>query len=297
MRKRPVPVSLVLALLIIWLSAWAPGARGDTTAGNDAERYAIAAAAGAGGVITPSGNLLLPASSDMTFHIAPDAGYDVRDVLVDGVGMGGIFEYTFQDLRANHTIEVLFVKHADVCPSKRFSDVDAGKWYHEGVDFVLRHGLFGGVSADTFEPDAAMTEAMLVTVLYRLEDVPAPDGEPSAWYGYAAAWAADNHIIGGFCGAAFSPDEPLTREQTAVMLYRYAGYKGLDTAASDSLSAFADAGCVSGWARDAVRWAAAEGLMTGVGEDSLDPSGRTSRAQAAVILMRFLRLMMDKSLP
>jgi hypothetical protein len=295
MRKKPVPMSSALALLFIWLSAWSPGARGDTTAQPDTERYAITANAGAGGVITPSGTLFLPLSSDMTFRIAPEAGYDVRDVLVDGVGLGEISEYTFQNLRAHHTIEALFVKHDEVCPSKRFPDVDTGKWYHKGIDFVLRHGLFGGTSADAFEPDAAMTGAMLVTVLFRLEDVPIPrvpvirDAEPTPWYGYAAAWAAENHIAEGFGGGAFSPDAPATREQMAVILYRYAAYKGCDTTAANGLSAFTDAGRVSDWARAAVQWAAAEGLMTGVRENTLDPSGCASRAQAAVILMRFLQ--------
>jgi hypothetical protein len=254
--------------------------------------YSITASSSDGGTITPSGITTLLEYSSKTFTITPEQGYKISDVHVDGVSVGTVATYTFSSVTANHTIEAKF-EHD--CPSKKFTDVDISQWYHEGIDFVLLNGLFNGTSDTTFEPNADMTRAMLVTVLWRLETQPNPtasntfaDVDSGTWYTDAVAWAAENDIVEGYDADTFGPNDPITREQMAAILYRYASYKGYDLTASNDLAGYTDSGNVSAWALTAMKWAVAEELITGVSETSLDPSGNASRAQVATILMRFV---------
>ena len=179
------------------------------------------------------------------------------------------------------------------CPSAKFTDVKATDWYHEAVDFAVENGLFGGMSENTFEPNTAMTRAMLVTVLWRYEGQPkegtnsftdVPDGQ---WYTDAVAWAAHNSIVGGVGDNKFDPNGNITREQMATILYRYASGKDIDTSARADLSGFPDAGNVSSYAKDPICWAVAEGLING-SDGKLLPQGNATRAQVATILMRFI---------
>lgn len=179
------------------------------------------------------------------------------------------------------------------CPSKAFTDVDKTLWYHDYVDYAVRNGLFNGTGDTTFEPDSAMTRAMLVTVLHRM------DGEPAAkaaakfvdvtedWYKPAVAWAAENGIVDGMDDEHFAPNDKLTREQAMTMLMRYAKYKGMDVSATVDLAKFTDAGSISSWADAAVHWAVAIGLIDGVTDKTIEPQGNSTRAQIATILMRF----------
>jgi len=182
-----------------------------------------------------------------------------------------------------------------ICPSEGFADVDQSMWYHEAIDFVIEKGLFMGTSETTFEPNIPMNRAMLVTVLWRLEGNPAvssassfEDVASNAWYANAVAWASANKIVSGYGSGLFGPNDNITREQMAAILYRYAEYKGHDVTASDNLSAFADAGEVSTWALPGLKWAVAKGLITGVTRTILEPRGTATRAQVATVLMRFL---------
>ncbi len=182
-----------------------------------------------------------------------------------------------------------------VCPSARFTDVDTAKWYHEAVDYALRKGLMNGVADDRFDPDGSTTRAMLVTILWRLEgepsdrtDDPFRDVKPNQWYTDAVLWASEKGIVNGYGDGTFGPMDTLTREQFAAILQRYAKYKGLDTSKTADLSAYADAGTISAWAKDAMQWANAEGLITDRTATTLAPKGSATRAVAAAILMRFL---------
>ncbi|MBQ9045684.1 MAG: S-layer homology domain-containing protein [Oscillospiraceae bacterium] len=181
------------------------------------------------------------------------------------------------------------------CPSKIFRDVDQSLWYHEAIDYVVVKGLFNGTSPTTFEPDTAMTRAMLVTVLHRMEGAPAPKTQAAFtdltqdWYRDAVAWAAENGIVSGMSETTFAPDAKVTREQAMTMLMRCAAFKGLDVTAAADLSAFGDAGSVSMWAEPAVRWAVAARLIQGMPDGTLQPQGGSTRAQVATILMRFQR--------
>ncbi len=180
------------------------------------------------------------------------------------------------------------------CVSKRFTDVNTSYWYHSCIDYAVSHELFGGTSATTFEPDAPMTRAMLVTVLWRYEgqpkgysstfsDVNAKDG---GWYADAVAWAAANGVVNGVGNNRFDPNGKITREQMAAILYRYAEKKGMDTSKRGNISAFPDAGSVSAYASDAIRWAVGEQIING-SDGKLLPQGNATRAQVAAILMRF----------
>ena len=180
------------------------------------------------------------------------------------------------------------------CPSHSMKDVDKTQWYHESVDYVISHGLMGGTSLTTFEPHSTTTRAMVVTVLHRLSgdgntdykmtfrDV--PEGQ---WYTEAIRWGAKNRIVGGHTPWKFSPDDPVTREQMAAILYRYADYKGYDVSARADLSGFRDVRDISFWALANMQWANAEGLIGGMPDKTIDPTGDAERCQVAAILMRF----------
>lgn len=183
------------------------------------------------------------------------------------------------------------------CDCRQFTDVAGpNDWTHKGIGFAIRNGLFSGMSATTFEPNTAMTRAMLVTVLWRYAGKPV-EGQNSftdiangQWYTDAVTWAAENGIVAGVGNGRFDPEGKITREQMATILYRYAAKVGIDTGKSNDLS-FPDAGKVSGYATGALQWAVAEGLVSGSKENGvtyLHPQGNATRAQVASILMRFI---------
>ena len=177
-----------------------------------------------------------------------------------------------------------------------FTDVVAGTWYYGAAAYAYNNGLFAGMTPTTFAPNATMTRAMLVSVLWRLAGEPAPkapntfvDVPDGAWYTDAVTWAAEN--VSGIGGSRFDPSGFVTREQTAEILYNYAHSKGYDVSARADLTAFPDAGSVSGWAEEALSWANAAGLINGTvrdGQTILDPQGSASRAQVAMILMNYV---------
>lgn len=180
------------------------------------------------------------------------------------------------------------------CPSEKFTDVDQDKWYHEGVDYAIKNGLMEGVGSNLFAPDATTTRAMVVTILYRLDgepavtkDIPFADVPAGQWYSNAINWAAANGIVDGYGNGKFGPDDTITREQMAAILYRYASYKGYSVSDLANLTGYTDAASVSEWASTAMRWAVAEGLIEGTSATTLSPSGDSTRAQVATILMRF----------
>ena len=173
-----------------------------------------------------------------------------------------------------------------------FSDVSDSDWFYDPVVWIYNKGLMTGTSATTFEPNTSTTRAMIVAMLARLEGVESADSagftdvSGSDWYATAVNWAASEGIVGGFGDGTFQPNAPITREQMASILYRYAEYKGLDVSARTDLSHYSDQPSV--WAEDVLSWAVAEGLLTGVTNDQLQPQGNATRAQVAAILERFL---------
>jgi len=177
----------------------------------------------------------------------------------------------------------------------RFADVPADAWYRAAVDEMLENGIMAGTSSGAFSPETAMSRAMLVTVLWRLAGKPTvdyalqfSDVPADAYYTEAVRWAASCGIAAGY-GGRFGPDDPVTREQLAAILCRYAAGKGLDVSGAASLDTFADGAAVSDYAKSAVAWAVNAGLIKGSGGRLL-PSGGATRAQVAAILSRFCKI-------
>ncbi|MHB9144973.1 MAG: InlB B-repeat-containing protein [Symbiobacteriia bacterium] len=174
-----------------------------------------------------------------------------------------------------------------------FTDVQDSDWYHSAVAYAFRNNLIAGTGATTFEPNATTTRAMLVTILWRLAGRPAAnsasfsDVVDGTWYSAAVAWAKENGIVDGIGGGLFGPNDSITREQMALILYRYASHAGHDVSASGDTSQFTDSGKTSAWAADAMKWAVGAGLVSGEGGGILNPTGTATRAQVATILMRF----------
>ncbi len=175
-----------------------------------------------------------------------------------------------------------------------FSDVNTGNWYYSAVEYVAKKGIMTGISASSFGPNLDTTRGMIVTILYRLENQPMgteaaafSDVRAGQYYADAIAWANANGIVTGYGNGLFGPNDAITREQMAAILYRYAQYKEYDVSASAELTAFSDAASVSGYAVDAMKWANAAGLINGVTSSKLAPGNSAVRAQVASILMRF----------
>ena len=225
----------------------------------------------------------------VTFTFKPDKGYRVKDVKVDGKSVGAVTTYKVDKLTVSTRIEVEFTNG-----TLPFTDVLESDWFYDDVAFAYENGLFAGTSDTTFSPNASMTRAMLVTVLYRLEGQPAVNGRSgfsdvqyNGYYEDAVTWAADNGIVNGTSTTTFSPNANVTREQMAAILYRYAQHKKYNTAASSGLNGFTDHASVSGYAAASLEWAVAEKLVNG-SAGKLMPTGNATRAQVAAILHRFV---------
>ena len=182
--------------------------------------------------------------------------------------------------------------------SLRFDDVRSAHWFADAVEYVTENGIMNGTAADTFSPNAPATRAMLVTVLYRLAGSPDADAAHGfadltrgAWYVDAVAWAAENGIVDGVGSAQFAPNAHITREQLALILYRYAQHCGLDVSAAEDLSGYADVQSVSPWAQAAMRWAVSAGLISGRSASALAPQSGATRAEIAQLLMSFAKLL------
>ena len=177
-----------------------------------------------------------------------------------------------------------------------FTDVAKQNWFYDDVVYVYENGLMNGTSSTTFAPEQKTTRAMIVTILWRLEGSPAAkeaaefqDVSAGAYYAEAVAWAAENGIVNGFGDGRFAPDDAITREQLAAILYRYSRYCGQSTAATASLDSFSDAASVSGYAREALVWAYEAGIVRGTSDNQINPIGFATRAEAAAMLHRYLK--------
>ena len=172
-----------------------------------------------------------------------------------------------------------------------FADVQNNAWYSAAVAYVYNNGIMNGTEKG-FEPNATTTRAMLVTMLYRLENEPAAgatkfsDVSAGQWFSNAIAWASANGVVNGYENGKFGPNDMITREQLAAVLYRFAQFKGYDVSVKGSLSNFSDSGSVSDWAQEAMQWAVGAGIING-DNGALKPAGNATRAEVAMMLMRF----------
>lgn len=177
-----------------------------------------------------------------------------------------------------------------------FADVPSGSWYYDDIAYVYDAGLMTGLTATTFGPNLSTTRGMIVTILWRMENEPAAkhgcpfaDVRRGSYYEQAIAWASENGIVTGFDASTFAPDQAITREQLAAILFRFAAYRGMDAVTlRENLSSFQDQAAISAYAVSALNWAVGEGLMQGTG-DKLEPTGSATRAQVAAMLRRFMQ--------
>ncbi len=234
--------------------------------------------------------------------VSPDEGYVLEQLTVKNesgtelklTDMGdGKFSFTMP--AGDVSVLASFVKEQAQEAVLPFTDVEEGAWYYDAVAYVYDKGMMTGVTDTTFEPDATTTRGMIVTMLYRLEGEPAVDNAAAfadvaagAWYEKAVAWASQNGIVNGYGDDLFGPNDAITREQMAAILFRYAQYKGLEAVTlEENLGAFEDAGQISEYAVQAFNWVVGQGLMTGVTDTTLEPASSATRAQVATILMRY----------
>lgn len=176
-----------------------------------------------------------------------------------------------------------------------FTDVDFDAWYFDAVTYVTENNLFDGITDDEFAPDTPMTRAMLVTVLYRYENPSSLSDEmiftdipTDAWYSDAVKWASENKIVDGVTDTEFMPDNAITREQMAAILYRYANIKDVEISSDDDVLSYTDASDISDYALPAMKWACSTGIINGTSDSELSPQDTATRAQVATILMRFI---------
>lgn len=251
----------------------------------------ITAKAGANGTITPSGNVTVKAGADQAFAIQPNSGYTVSKVLVDGTDVGAVTSYTFKNVTANHTIEVVFAK-VEAKPTNPFVDVAEGTYYYDPVLWAVANGITSGVDATHFDPNGTCTRAHAVTFLWRAAGQPEPkttqmpfkDVKAGSYYEKAVLWAVENKITNGTSTTTFSPDENCTRAQIVTFLWRSEG----EPYASDSNNPFTD--IASDYYMDAVFWAVKEGITNGTTPTTFSPNDRCTRAQIVTFIYRAMHL-------
>lgn len=231
----------------------------------------------------------------VTITTEPDEGYKVDTVTVvdeDGdrvtVSNAGDGKYTFTQPKGEVTITVTFVW------DNPFTDInDPEQWYYEAVEYVEVNGLMAGLPGGLFAPNKELTRAEAVQILYNLEGQPTVTGDATFtdltddWYVKAIAWAETNGVVDGYGDGTFHPNDTVTREEFAQMMYNYTAFKKLDTSATADLTKFPDGNEVGAWAKTAMEWANGNKLINGHANGTLDPAGTTIRAQAASILMNF----------
>ena len=255
-----------------------------------------------GGTITISPKT---ASKDKTVTITavPDEGYKLDTLSVSDKNGNQIeltkktdTEYTFKMPASKVTVNATFSKIiVDPEPSSMpFTDVSENAWYYNAVRYVYENGMMQGVSDTEFAPTLSMNRAMIVTVLHRLENTPVTtninqftDVQSSQWYTEAVQWAAEQGIVSGYGNGQFGTTDNVTREQLAVILYNYTKHIDGDVSVISDMTIFTDANSISNWAEDAISWAVGVGLMSGKGNNILDPTGTATRAEVAQMLINY----------
>ena len=234
--------------------------------------------------------------STIRLTVTPDEGYSLANLIVrdergrriDVAKSGGVYRFVMP--AGDVTIEAVFAQGTTVLP---FTDVSTYDWFYEYVKYVYDNGIMDGIDVGVFGPGITTTRAMLVTMLYRVAGEPYVSGTndfadvaANTWYTDAVTWASKNGIVTGVDVGVFNPNGAITREQLATILYRYAEYVGEDVSARASLSRFTDTGSISAYARDAMSWAVAEGILDGRTATELAPTGECTRAEVATMIAR-----------
>ena len=250
--------------------------------------YTIKATAGAGGSISPSGNVSVREGRDQTFTITPDKGYAVANVKIDGKSIGAAKSYTFENVSRTHTIEVIFMKANGNPQTGVFVDVATGSYYEDAVDWAVENGITKGTDDIHFSPDGICTRAQAVTFLWRTAGSPKPetrampftDVPVGSYYYDAVLWAVENGITKGTSDTTFSPNMTCSRAQIVAFLWR-----SEKSPAAGTANPFADVKSTAYYA-DAVLWAVKENITKGTTSTTFSPNADCTRAQIVTFLWR-----------
>ena len=256
--------------------------------GHSYSYYTIKATAGAGGSISPSGNVSVREGRDRTFTITPDKGYAISNVKIDGKSIGAVKSYTFENVSRTHTIEVIFMKANGNPQTGVFVDVATGSYYEDAVDWAVGNGITQGTDATHFAPDGICTRAQAVAFLWRAAGSPKPETRtmpftdvPAGSYYYdAVLWAVENDITKGTSDTTFSPNMTCTRAQIVAFLWR-----SEKSPAAGTANPFADVKSDAYYA-DAVLWAVKENITKGTTSTTFSPNVDCTRAQIVTFLWR-----------
>ena len=256
--------------------------------GHSYSYYTIKTTAGAGGSISPSGNVSVREGRDRTFTITPDKGYAISNVKIDGKSIGAVKSYTFENVRRTHTIEVIFMKANGNPQTGVFVDVATGSYYEDAVDWAVENGITKGTDDTHFSPDGICTRAQAVTFLWRAAGSPEPETRAmpftdipvGSYYYDAVLWAVENGITKGTSDTTFSPNMTCTRAQIVAFLWR-----SEKSPAAGIANPFADVKSDAYYA-DAVLWAVKENITKGTTSTTFSPNADCTRAQIVTFLWR-----------
>ena len=271
-----------------------PSGGGSSGGSSSVTTYAITASAGEGGKISPSGKVSAVRNSNKAFTMTADEGYENADVVVDGKSVGAVERYAFEQIRANHTIHVTFEQTIDEGETplgpNPFTDIPEDSYYKDAVLWAVNKGITSGTSATTFAPDGICTRAQAVTFLWRAAGSPAPatsampfaDVPAGSWYYDAVLWAVEQGITSGTSATTFAPDLNCTRAQIVTFLWRTAGSPAVSgSAAFDDVAADA-------YYAQAVKWAEANGITSGIGDGLFGSDNDCTRAQIVTFIYRYM---------
>lgn len=279
-------------------------AAGTGTGGGGASVYAVRAVSTGRGRVSVSPERA-ERGETVTITTRPESGCQLSELSATSGGRRlqlndqGSGKFTFTMPGADVEVWAAFTA---VSPAALpFADVKEGVWFHDAVEYAYENGLMSGTSATTFGPDLPTSRGMIVTILYRLAGAPASgpssftDVADGQYYAKAVSWAATNGVVSGYGNGRFGPNDPITREQMAVILRGYARLNGKDVSAQADLSGYQDEKDISAYALESMRWASAKGLINGTSAVTLTPAGTATRAQAAVIFRGFCETVMSDS--
>ena len=285
------------------VTVYSSSSRGGST--GTTPSYRISVMQTNGGKISPD-TVSVSKGNSQKFTITPDEGYEISDVSVDGKSVGTVTSYTFEKITAAHTITAVFKKVNDgnnekypseVTWKNPFTDIKESDWFYDAVKYVNENGFMKGITDTEFAPENNITRAMFVTVLYRIENepdmsseilgYPFEDVDSKSWYTDAVYWARKNGIVNGVTDNEFAPNDNITREQMAAIIFRYAKYKNIAPTDNWAIKLdYADFEEISDWAAEAVMYCKLKGLMQGKDNNMFDPKNSATRAETAAILQR-----------